>query len=586
MPDITGVVGRNDVGKSTLMEALEIFFNNHAVKCDGGDLSVGATIKTIKIGCVFDELPASVVVDDTVDTTFADEYLVNSEGDLEIVKTFKCGTKVGSAEVTLRALHPTAEGVENLLALKIDELKALGAKVGVVSGIADARKNSLWRAAIWKSVPDLKLAHREIDVSKLDSKTKSIYEKIQTVLPTFALFKSDRESSDEDGEAKDPMQAAVKQALDEFQALVSEIQETVSAQVIEVADRTLGKLREMDSSLADSLKPVFRDKPKWTFNFGLESDNGIPVNKRGSGVSRLILLNFFRAEAERKAAGHNVIYAVEEPETSQHPNNQEMLMRALLELSGRSGVQVLVTTHVPALAGLLPIDSVLFIQKVNGAPTVAVGSEEVFADIVETLGILPQRELAGAKAIVLVEGRGDIVFLRHTARTLKAHGSISHDFDDKKIVPIPTGGCNNLNHWVTMKTADEIGLPWGALLDSDDDGTNPECAQKNAAVVAQLVASGKTARLTRKRETENYLAVSVIHADCGTAATAASTYTDRCDAKKIINAATSVRSTHVLEKYWPLMTASDMLAMDMYTDCDGKQCHELVEIVQEFTTLC
>ena len=43
----------------------------------------------------------------------------------------------------------------------------------------------------------------------------------------------------------------------------------------------------------------------------------IPINKRGSGVKRLILFKFFRAEAERRLQESNttsIIYAIEEPE--------------------------------------------------------------------------------------------------------------------------------------------------------------------------------------------------------------------------------------------------------------------------------
>lgn len=81
-PDTTGIVGRNDVGKSSILEALEIFFNSESVKCDAGDLSVGAISQIITIGCVFDVLPASVVVDETVETTLGREHLLNRDGDL------------------------------------------------------------------------------------------------------------------------------------------------------------------------------------------------------------------------------------------------------------------------------------------------------------------------------------------------------------------------------------------------------------------------------------------------------------------------------------------------------------------------
>jgi AAA15 family ATPase/GTPase len=38
--DFTAIMGRNDVGKSTLLEALEIFFNNQITKIEQADLCV------------------------------------------------------------------------------------------------------------------------------------------------------------------------------------------------------------------------------------------------------------------------------------------------------------------------------------------------------------------------------------------------------------------------------------------------------------------------------------------------------------------------------------------------------------------
>src|SRR5699024_10105945 len=118
--------------------------------------------------------------------------------------------------------------------------------------------------------------------------------------------------------------------------------------------------------LAKDLIPKFKKDPKWSFNFTIDSDNGIPLNKRGSGVRRLILLNFFRAEAEKEKSDEgkaSIIYAIEEPETSQHPDHQLMLMEALLELANKDSCQILLTTHVPALAGTLPIEGLRFITK-------------------------------------------------------------------------------------------------------------------------------------------------------------------------------------------------------------------------------
>ena len=38
--DLTAFVGKNDIGKSSVLEALEIFFNNETVKVEQGDANI------------------------------------------------------------------------------------------------------------------------------------------------------------------------------------------------------------------------------------------------------------------------------------------------------------------------------------------------------------------------------------------------------------------------------------------------------------------------------------------------------------------------------------------------------------------
>ncbi|MFD2655783.1 AAA family ATPase [Gracilibacillus thailandensis] len=49
-------MGKNDAGKSTIVEALEIFFNNSLIVCEREDLSVGAEDQNIEITCIFNKL--------------------------------------------------------------------------------------------------------------------------------------------------------------------------------------------------------------------------------------------------------------------------------------------------------------------------------------------------------------------------------------------------------------------------------------------------------------------------------------------------------------------------------------------------
>ncbi|KIL02743.1 ATP-dependent OLD family endonuclease [Stutzerimonas stutzeri] len=579
---MTGIVGRNDYGKSTILEALAIFFESGDVKADKSDMncfSLAEGAEQFEIACEFDGLPEALVLDENAETSLAQEYLLNAEGALEIVKTFKAST--GKQERTsIRCEHPADEVLAGLLSLKMAELRKLGEQQGVAEQVADKRVASLWRQAIRDAAQPIACKETLLDVSKgLSTDSKSIWEKIEAQLPTFALFKADRESSDGDAEAKNPLQQAVKEAQAALQDQISALEQQIEASVLDVATRTLDKLREMAPELANELTPRFKEKPKWSFSFTLDGENGIPINKRGSGVRRLILLNFFRAEAEKAVVGsqRNVIYAIEEPETSQHPNYQMMLMKALLELSNQPNRQIIVTTHVPALAGLMPIDGIRYVTKdENGIPFVKMPDNDVLKEAAESLGVLPETGMERAKGVVLVEGKSDVTFLRHASNTLKAGGYLESSLEDAGIVPILIGGCGNVKHWVTLSLAEDLGLPWCVFLDSDIGG-RPE---QNLKRKEEVEEKGGAFYSTRKREIENYLCPDLIEAHTGVRAA----FTDTCDAKKIIGQAVRVKADDVIDKFWPLMTAEQIIQRSMYQDGD-KQRSEMKELVENLLGL-
>src|SRR5699024_864801 len=146
---------------------------------------------------------------------------------------------------------------------------------------------------------------------------------------------------------------------DDISKKLNEVFDEIAIKSKELSSQTLKKLEEMNTELAKELHTEF-EAPAWqkAFKFSLETDNRIPANKRGSGVRRLILLNFFRAEAERRKNQRNVpniIYAFEEPETSQHPEHQKLLIEAFKEIATADINQVILTTHSPSIARMLPI---------------------------------------------------------------------------------------------------------------------------------------------------------------------------------------------------------------------------------------
>lgn len=581
--NLTGLIGKNDAGKSTILEALDHFFNETKMDVEDWNIYADKSDNYIRIGCIFNDLPDEIVVDENFPTSFESEYLTNNDGYLEIIKEFKVLKSVGKPTVYINCLHPSVDKVENLHSAKITELRKLGKELGVESNVEDERVSSLWRKAIWDYFSDLELEERLIDVSDFGKESKSISDKIDSLMPVYALFKSDRPSNDDDPEAKDPMQAAVKVALKEYENEIKKIQNDIIGKVEDVANRTLQKVQEMNEELAKDLTPKFKKEPRWSFDFTIDSDDGVPLNKRGSGVRRLILLNFFRAEAEKdqsETGKANIIYAIEEPETSQHPDHQIMLMDALGELAGKENCQILITTHVPALAGLLPTESIRYIStNSDGEIYIDYGSEDVLKTVAENVGVLPEKGLAGAKAIVMVEGPSDVTFLHHTSKALKDSEHLPFSLVDKSIVPVITGGCNNLKHWITKNTADEIGLEWAVFMDSDI-GHEIE-HQKSLQMAEEIKDLGKFVHLTRKREPENYIHPNILNDEYGITDFEQSITKD---AKTEISNLIPLSGRHVLDTLWPKMTSELILEMDVYEE-DGQEKHELVDSLNELLNL-
>ncbi len=368
--DLNVIVGKNDIGKSTVLEALDIFFNENkgTIKIDKDDVNKKCKAEgntEIKISVVFEELPETLTIDATNPTTLESEYLLKSDNTLEIVKKY---ANAGKEKVFIKANHPTNESCAELLLKKNADLKKL-----LTDGIEceDKTKNATIRKALWNHYSaDLQLKEIEIEIAKLDA--KNTWEQLKKHMPLYSLFQSDRKNSDGDSEVQNPMKLAVEEILKDVQLRESldKVAQEVEKKLIEVSNKTLEKLNEMNPEIAESLTPVIPspESLKWVDVFksvSITGDEDIPINKRGSGVKRLILLNFFRAEAERRQRKINIpsiIYAIEEPETSQHPNHQRKLIEAFIELSKADKTQVILTTHSPAIVKMLDFDHLQLIK--------------------------------------------------------------------------------------------------------------------------------------------------------------------------------------------------------------------------------
>ena len=367
LDDLTAIIGKNDIGKSAILEAIDGFFNDSV---DQSDLSNNADNNSIEITCYFEGLPSKVILDTSEPSSPEAEGILNSHGQLQIKKVFSFGARK-TAAVYLIANHPSDERLRELLNKKNTPLKNYAEELKVDLGGVNKNKNPLIREAIRNHIG----GDRAIQELKVDGNVdnednlKAVWASLKKLLPVFSLFKTDKSFDDKDSDIKDPLQSAINEALalPQIQELLTEIEAKVKEFSTDIADRTIEKLKNFDETISERLKSDFSKNPNYSkiFDLTLLNENDIPLNKRGSGIRRLVVLSFFQAQAEKRKAEKNspsIIYAIEEPETSQHPNHQKMIIDALSELSCQPNVQVLFTTHSANLVREIPIKSLRYVS--------------------------------------------------------------------------------------------------------------------------------------------------------------------------------------------------------------------------------
>jgi putative ATP-dependent endonuclease of OLD family len=448
-------------------------------------------------------LPERAVIDEDFPTSFSEEYLLNPDGRLEIHRTYSGHTAIPKCtSISAFAVHPTAKGVSDLLQLKNPELKKRALELKADLKDVDQKINAQLRQRIRDAVK--RLDCQPVLVPLNEANAKSAWDGIKTYLPVFALFKADRASTDQDPEAQDPLKSAVKEAIKQKEAELQAIASHVENEVKKIAQITLEKLKEMDPTLAGQLNPQFSTL-RWEslFKASITGDGDIPINKRGSGVKRLILLNFFRGRAEQEARERgiaSVIYAVEEPETSQHPHNQRMLVSALMDLATDN--QVIITTHTPMLARTLPEQCLQYVyEKEDKTREVVQGGGTTNGLIAKSLGVLPDNSI---KLFIGIEGPHDIAFLKHVSRVLRTAGANVLDLEkmelDGELIFFPLGG-SSLALWTSRLAA--LSRPEFHLYDRD---TEPPALARYHAAIEQLNQRPRCKALsTGKKEMENYV---------------------------------------------------------------------------------
>jgi putative ATP-dependent endonuclease of the OLD family len=512
------IIGKNDIGKSTILESLDIFFGQEVIKIDITDWNKEKESNKIIIGVEFlIEDDFKIIIDTSNPTNLKDEFLINNNGYFEVIKEFEIkDNKLSKEKVFINANYPSIFE-EPLINLKIKDLQSILKNSELKSSnntISAEIRKTLYSNLINENT---EFSLQQIDITKEDA--KKIWENLQKELPLYFLFQSDRANKDSDSDIQNPLKTATRRIVANFEEEFKIIKDSLEFQLNKIGIDTIDKMKDMGLEVANDLIPKVSHKSLDTlFSFTLESDDGIALNKRGSGFRRMIMLNYFRAEAERKIAeknNKNVIYAIEEPETAQHPNHQKMLIEALIELSNQDNHQIILTTHTPEIAKMVDETNLIMIKKNENNQILIEDGNDKIKSIIETLGILPNiniENIQKVKVVICFEGYTDIEFIRNINNIQDFREIIN--INDESILLIFLGG-GTLQHYINYNYLDKLNIPQIHIYDSDFNQKDEKLHYQYKKYIDKIndKLDSNYGFMTNKAEIENYIHPNLIK-DC------------------------------------------------------------------------
>ncbi|MDU1905563.1 MAG: AAA family ATPase [Dysgonomonas sp.] len=507
--DFNCIVGKNDIGKSTILQALDIFLNDKSPSSE--DKNINANSDNITIELFFEIGDIQITIDDAILTTFKDEELLDENGFLVIKKVWNVSKKTPKTEWYIRRKIYSDD--TDFLFLKEPALIKLCNNLNIPTSKGNNEEyNNVEKR---RKLRDLYQANQyafSFGYTQLQTtgqtREKNIVDILKNLLPSFEYFRADSSLSESDSSIqryfRDKALGALKNEID-----TNDLEETIRDQI----GKSLQKITALINSVVTDEEQITASVEfDWsrliTTSFKSSTDNAnIPLSSRGDGFRRITMMSYFEMLAEEKNQENNVIYGFEEPETFLHPETQKLLFDKLINLS-KADYQIFTTTHSPIIVSRADTNSIIFINRVDNIYKVIQHQDINIETIVDELGIKPNDELIkiydNIKALLLVEGKDDVIAFSHVARIYKQQNLIEKDFIESGIHILPIGGCGSIQNWTNLNIITNLNKPFYIVLDSDK--TSERSISKTRITLTNIgYRENQDFQLTRKREIENYI---------------------------------------------------------------------------------
>lgn len=467
---INVILGENNAGKTTIIKALDILFNNKSSK----KLGINDFNRDIDLDVLKDTPPYIIIAAKLTESPEEDEY---SE---ELVAVANWLTKIASpyeAKITLEYSLPENE-ISNYQVFMSNK---------------QMNKNEYWNyleqhflkkyvIKIYIGNPELKNQLNPIELAKFDFQFLSAIRDVErdlfkgnnSLLKEVIDFYMDYEIKSNIGLSNIERTKQISVKKEEFSRESKELIKILKERM-RIGEEQILKYVNNTGAGIDKSKPVFEGEIFDTELYSslrliVEKVTGIklPATSNGLGYNNLIFISILLSKMQRDASGTYLgsnaktfsILAIEEPEAHLHPSMQYKFLQFLKKNNQSEVRQIFVTTHSPNITAAVDLEDIIILQKEDNERIRLAYPSKVFDtkttdDDEEIKAKKKSREYVGrfldvtkadlffAKNIILVEGIAEQLIIPEFSRKM------GKDLEDSHTTIINIGG-RYFNHFLRL----------------------------------------------------------------------------------------------------------------------------------------